>query len=108
MILSCIFCINFRYNSIKHNKSVSGLKKKLLAAATRDNEPIRQWIPAIVNHLYWAATTSLGNEDEALAKWASVANHIVDTHIHDNPLYPACQHPPLDDRPWLVKGMGLF
>ncbi|XP_071377166.1 uncharacterized protein [Centroberyx affinis] len=41
---------------------------------------------------YWSSTTSSSGE-EAVAKWASVSNHVQNIHSHNNALFPECQHP---------------
>ncbi len=76
-----------------------GLKAKLLKLAMqRDCEDLMSWIKSIINHIYWAASsTPDGNGDVIVAKVESIINHIQNKHEHDNPLYSSCSHPPLTD-----------
>ena len=85
-----------------------GLSKKLdVVANSKKCKDMRSWVHSIINHLYWSAATSQ-NGDEMVAKWVSVVNHIQDIHIHDDQLFPACQHDPIDDsqhKNWLEAGI---
>lgn len=59
---------------------------------------IKKWCKAIVNHVYWiASSTPLDNPEvysnTLEAKWISMGDHIANKHRHTNPLYPACAHP---------------
>ena len=102
-----MFSVNSKYLKILRNSLnyFAGLRKKLVAAAAKkDNTSIRPWIPSIVNQLYWAATTSNGDGNQAIAKWRSMKNHIADVHVHHDPDYPMCQHEPLENRAWIEKG----
>ncbi|XP_067301001.1 uncharacterized protein [Pseudorasbora parva] len=57
----------------------------------KDCEVVKKWQKSIKNHVFWTAATSKTSE-ERVAKWKSVLNHIQDIHVHDNPLYPQCEH----------------
>jgi len=89
---------------------IVGLGKKIEnIAKLKDCGILRSWKKSITNHMYWVAITSGGNGDLAEAKWKSLANHIQNIHNgHDDPLYPACQHPPIDQnlrrKCWLQPG----
>ncbi|XP_071834548.1 uncharacterized protein [Apostichopus japonicus] len=87
---------------IKHYFDVwhisKGIKKKLRAAAAKkDCGLINDWTKSITNHLYWCASSSPDGDGGVMAaKWASVVNHIMNIHVHENPLFPVCSHPRLD------------
>ena len=52
---AAVFSVEW-YNALK----IAGIRKKLVAwAGRKDNDKIKKWIPSIVNHLYWAASTFL-------------------------------------------------
>ncbi|XP_049440380.1 uncharacterized protein LOC125893646 [Epinephelus fuscoguttatus] len=60
----------------------------------------------ITNQIYWIAASSTSGP-ERIAKWTSVMNHLQDIHIHDDPLYPKCDHAPRvskDKEKWLNAG----
>lgn len=71
-------------------------------------EVVGLWRKSIVNHVYYVAATSEGDEDLVEAMWMSLPNHMQDIHEHENPLYPMCGHPHLRDeernKEWLVPG----
>ncbi|CAN7946250.1 unnamed protein product [Ixodes pacificus] len=52
------------------------------AGKSRHTEELSSWIKAVVNHLYWCAGTSAGNQDLILAKWESLVAHVADIHSH--------------------------
>ena len=58
---------------------IVGLNKKLFACGkTSGCEAVELWRRALINHLYWCATsTPNGNAEVMLAKWDSVANHVM-------------------------------
>uniref|UniRef100_A0A9J8DC12 Uncharacterized protein n=1 Tax=Cyprinus carpio carpio TaxID=630221 RepID=A0A9J8DC12_CYPCA len=69
-----------------------GLSKKLeQIARDKDCSIVKKWQHSIRNHLYWTAVSSTSGP-EKVAKWKSLINHIQDVHIHDDPLYPQCEH----------------
>ena len=65
------------------------------------------WIKSIINHLHWcAASTPAGADREvAVAKFKSLKKHILNVHVHEDPKYPNCTHPPIQqgdrDKNWL-------
>ncbi|KAG0430920.1 hypothetical protein HPB47_022249 [Ixodes persulcatus] len=68
-----------------------GIKKKIDAVSrTKAHEVLRKWKSTIIRHLYWCARTSNGDGDLVLAKWKSIMRHVIDVHIHQDPLHPAC------------------
>lgn len=83
----------------------SGLGKKLDAISKKkDCEDVGLWKKSILNHLYYVAASAHERKEELgvpdveeviEAMWVSVANHVMDIHEHDNPLYLMCEHPPL-------------
>ncbi|XDV25962.1 hypothetical protein PO909_029784 [Leuciscus waleckii] len=69
-----------------------GLSKKLeQIARDKDCSIVKKWQHSIRTHLYWTAASSTSGP-EKVAKWKSLINHIQDVHIHDDPLYPQCEH----------------
>ncbi|EEC19412.1 conserved hypothetical protein [Ixodes scapularis] len=73
------------------------------AGKSRHTEELSSWIKAVVNHLYWCAGTSAGNQDLILAKWKSLVAHVADIHSHPDPLFPECEHRELHKK-WLLEG----
>ncbi len=70
---------------------------------------LKLWRPAIVNHLYWMATsTPNGDPDVMEAKWQSMINQCSGHHEHNTPAFPCCAHPPLEGearvKEWLEPG----
>ena len=89
------------------------MKKKVTALShQRGCEDLRAWIKSICNHLYWCALSSNGDAALAVAKWSSLAAHVQNLHIHDDDLFPACTHPPIDStagqKKWLKPSMLFF
>ncbi len=88
-----------------------GVSKKLATEAKRrECEGLGQWIPSIINHLWWSAQTCEGNAEVLKEKWISVIHHV--TNRHDwpgNRHYHQCAHEPLDEtnqrrKLWLKPG----
>ncbi|KAG1934115.1 hypothetical protein F2P79_020247 [Pimephales promelas] len=88
-----------------------GVSKKLATEAKRrECEGLGQWIPSIVNHLWWSAQSCDGNAEVLKEKWISVIHHV--TNRHDwpgNRHYHQCSHEPLDEtsqrrKLWLKPG----
>lgn len=88
-----------------------GVSKKLSALAKRKEcEDLEQWIPSIINHLWWSAQTCEGDSQVLIEKWVSVIHHV--TNRHDwpgNRFYHECAHEPLDaltqmNKLWLKPG----
>ncbi|XP_016127734.1 uncharacterized protein [Sinocyclocheilus grahami] len=88
-----------------------GVSKKLAIAAKRKEcVGLGEWIPSIVNHLWWSAQTCEGNAEVLKEKWVSVIHHV--TNRHDwpgNKHYHRCAHEPLDEptkrtKLWLSPG----
>ncbi|XP_023137933.1 uncharacterized protein LOC111576454 [Amphiprion ocellaris] len=81
-----------------------GVSKKLEALAKEQKcDKVKKWQKRVVNHLYWSSTSSSSGE-EAVAKWASISNHVQNIHSHNNALFPECQHSETDgslSRKWL-------
>nr|XP_054597846.1 uncharacterized protein LOC107391876 isoform X2 [Nothobranchius furzeri] len=67
-------------------------KRLAKVAKDKDCEVVKKWQRGISNHAFWCATSS-SSGPERVAKWTSVVNHMQDIHVHDNPLFPQCQHP---------------
>ncbi|KAI7810856.1 uncharacterized protein LOC130552890 isoform X2 [Triplophysa rosa] len=69
------------------------LSKKLhKLSQSKDCKVLKKWLKSIKNHLNWSATSSVSGP-EKVAKWTSLLNHIQNIHVHDNPLFPKCEHP---------------
>ncbi|KAK3698274.1 hypothetical protein QZH41_009501 [Actinostola sp. cb2023] len=89
-------------------KSVS--KKLGLAAKRKDCESLANWIPSIVNHLWWSAMTCDTDAEVLREKWISTIHHVVNRHDWPgNRHYHKCAHEPLDARQerkkiWLEPG----
>ena len=86
--------------------NVSGVKKKLLKVAKlKGCEIVKGWVQGITNNIYWiASSTPDGDKELMLAKFDSVADHIMDIHTHDNTLFPRCAHGNLEQREWITPG----
>ncbi|XP_067269187.1 uncharacterized protein [Pseudorasbora parva] len=70
-----------------------GLSKKLdKLSKMKDCEVLKKWLHGIKNHVYWSASSSESGP-EKVAKWTSLQNHIQNVHVHDNHLFPKCEHP---------------
>ncbi|XP_035665192.1 uncharacterized protein LOC118408480 [Branchiostoma floridae] len=84
-------------------KSIKKKLKKL--SKTKGCEDLKVWIASIINHLYWAVTsTPPGNGDLIVEKWKSVLQHIHNRHRGFGGLFPRCAHGRLRGRerrkPW--------
>ncbi|KAG0428672.1 hypothetical protein HPB47_024350, partial [Ixodes persulcatus] len=79
------------------------IKKMVAAGQSRHTEELSSWTKAVVNHLYWCAGTSAGNQDLILAKWESLVAHVAEIHSHPDPLFPECEHGELHKK-WLNEG----
>ncbi|XP_034722579.1 uncharacterized protein LOC117941677 isoform X1 [Etheostoma cragini] len=88
-----------------------GLSKKLQQLGKdKDCALVKKWHKSIVNHLYWCATSSVSGP-EKVAKWKSLLNHIQDVHIHSDPAFPKCVHPPKaskDHSKWFQPGTSAL
>uniref|UniRef100_A0A1A8G7P5 Zgc:123060 n=1 Tax=Nothobranchius korthausae TaxID=1143690 RepID=A0A1A8G7P5_9TELE len=82
--------ITHYYDVWRLEKSIS--KKLAKVAKDKDCEVVKKWQCGISNHAYWCAASS-SSGPEKVAKWTSMVNHMQDIHVHDNPLFPQCQHP---------------
>ena len=63
---------------------------------------------SINNHIYWTAAGSTSGP-ERIAKWTSILNHVRDVHVHEDPLYPKCEHAirqTSDRSKWLQAGIS--
>uniref|UniRef100_A0A8C2FJL8 Uncharacterized protein n=1 Tax=Cyprinus carpio TaxID=7962 RepID=A0A8C2FJL8_CYPCA len=79
-------------------KLSSALTKKVDAISKeKDCNKIKMWQKSIKNHLYWSASGSSNGEET------------VNMHVHENPLFPKCLHPPCTDKNKCLKpGTPLF
>ncbi|XP_042340550.1 uncharacterized protein LOC121941750 isoform X2 [Plectropomus leopardus] len=84
-----------------------GLSKKLdKLAQNKDCEVLKKWLHSIKNHLYWTATSSTSGP-EKVAKWTSLVNHIQNIHVHEDPIFPKCEHTDRvsrDPKKWFQPG----
>ncbi|KAG0421233.1 hypothetical protein HPB47_002866, partial [Ixodes persulcatus] len=75
-----------------------GIKKKIDSVlGTKAHNVLRKWKRTIIRHLYWCARTSNGDGELVLAKWRSIMRHVIDVHVHIDPLHPACAHGEIKD-----------
>ncbi|XP_034081647.1 uncharacterized protein LOC117552380 [Gymnodraco acuticeps] len=81
-----------------------GLSKKLVKLSqNKDCKLLKRWLQSIKNHVYWSATSTTSGPDK-VARWTSVVNHLQNIHVHDDPLFPKCEHPEratTDENKWL-------
>ncbi|KAL9975035.1 hypothetical protein ACROYT_G012151 [Oculina patagonica] len=89
-------------------KSIS---KKLGSAANKKGcGELKPWIPSIINHLWWSATTCEGNPELLKEKWCSVIHHVTNRHEWPgNQHYHKCAHEPYTPeasrkKKWLTPG----
>ncbi|XP_033992284.1 uncharacterized protein LOC117487734 [Trematomus bernacchii] len=69
-----------------------GLSKKLVKLSqNKDCKLLKRWLHSIKNHVYWSATSTTSGP-EKVARWTSVVNHLQNIHVHDDPLFPKCEH----------------
>ncbi|KAL9958117.1 hypothetical protein ACROYT_G035088 [Oculina patagonica] len=89
-------------------KSIS--KKLGSAANKRGCGELKPWIPSIINHLWWSATTCEGNPELLKEKWCSVIHHVTNRHEWPgNQHYHKCAHEPYTPeafhrKKWLTPG----
>ncbi|XP_059355164.1 uncharacterized protein LOC132092789 isoform X2 [Carassius carassius] len=87
-----------------------GLSKKLdKLSKMKDCEVLKKWLHSIKNHVYWSAISSESGP-EKVAKWNSLQNHIQNVHVHENHLFPKCEHPDKvsrDLKKWIQPGMTV-
>jgi len=72
----------------------------------KDCKLLKRWLHSIKNHVYWSATSTTSGP-EKVARWTSVVNHLQNIHVHDDPLFPKCEHPEratTDANKWLKPG----
>ena len=85
--------------------SSTGIKKKIAAKSKRKDCALLQvWQKSVVNHVYFCAATSGGNQDLALAKWKSILRHVTDVHQGHDPMFTECEHGDLEPREWMREG----
>ena len=86
-----------------------GIQKKLeKLSKKRGCEAIGVWCRSISNHLYWAAASSKGDEEECKQKWLSITNHVANVHTGHGDRFEACVHGDLENRQWIKKGNFYF
>jgi hypothetical protein len=85
----------------------SGVKKRM-AKMTKTFPIIQSWKRSIINHLYWSAVTSDNDGVLIVAKWKSLANHIINKHDHENEHFPMCLHGQLPPRRWFDPGKYIL
>ena len=85
-------------------------KKMLKASQEQGCEPIKEWMKAVRNHLYWCATsTRPGFQELIIAKWKSFMYHVANKHEGlPSPLFPKCAHEELEPRKWIKIGKSTF
>ncbi|XP_065071075.1 uncharacterized protein LOC135695817 [Rhopilema esculentum] len=81
-----------------------GVESKLTKAGQKKGASlIQNWIKAIVNHIYWIASTSGHEKELKKEKWLSVLNHMCNIHAGHGDLFPNCAHGDIDERDWIIK-----
>ncbi|CAN8004466.1 unnamed protein product [Ixodes hexagonus] len=65
-------------------------KKIDSVSGAKAHNVLRKWKRTIIRHLYWCARTSNGDGQLVLVKWKSIMRHVIDVHVHSDPLHPAC------------------
>lgn len=77
------------------------VKKVVAISKEKDCNMVKMWQKSIKNHLYWSASSSF-NGEETVAKWTYLLYRIQNVHVHENPFFPRCLHPPPTDKnKWL-------
>ena len=100
---------------IKHNFDVwhmaKSVQKKLTKKAQiKQCSELKQWIQAIITHLWWCAKTSQGNGNQCAEKWKSIVYHTANIHHWDGCQdFHECAHPPIPQeiarrKKWLRVG----
>ena len=78
--------INHQFDPWHVAKSVS---KKLSAASKKSGcSDLAQWIPSIVNHLWWCAESCEKDPEVLWEKWLSVIHHVTNRHEWPHPRRP--------------------
>lgn len=88
-----------------------GISKKLVKLAKKKPcKMLNEWIPSIVNHVYWSVQTCEGNGEELAERLLSVVHHICNRHsFPGNKFYKKCEHDKYTEdevrsRNWLQMG----
>ena len=80
--------------------------KKLNAAGKKKGcQKVKDWARSISNHMYWCAASSNGDGELLQQKWLSILNHVTNIHEGHGDKFPSCQHGPLEERAWMIKGI---
>lgn len=86
LTMSSISCIHSR-----------GMCKNSLLFFSLGYDILAAWIPAIINHLYWAILTCNGNGKELAERFLSIIHHVFNRHkLSGNKFYHSCAHKPYD------------
>lgn len=100
--------IKHRFDPWHLAKSV---RQDLIAASKkRDCSDLTPWIGSVVNHLWWCAATSDGNQLLCQEKWKSIIYHVAGIHQWpDFQLFSECRHDELTNeqrrnKVWLPIG----
>ncbi|KAM8923966.1 uncharacterized protein RCH25_008712 [Pelodytes ibericus] len=111
--------LNGKYANIHHKYKfwhyAKILRKRLLAASKKkDCSGLSEWVPAVINHLWWSLKTSKGDAQMLRERWQSVLMHVTDQHVWDNGrVYHACSHRKYSEherklRPWVLMGSPAY
>ncbi|XP_057300274.1 uncharacterized protein LOC130630704 [Hydractinia symbiolongicarpus] len=74
----------------------------LLLCSTIACQDLGQWIPSIINYLYWSISTCKGNALELEERFLPCMHHCVNRHAFPgNKFYKACEHGEINDTAWL-------
>ena len=74
------------------HKAKSLSKSLHKAAKAKGNEPLKIWIPAIINHFWYACQVSNGSPERLRDVWFGVVHHVCGEHEWAE---SACNHGPL-------------
>ena len=98
--------VDHQFDVWHFNKSV--VKKLHKACKEKEMEQLRRWIPAISNHLWWAAATCQNDAVLLKEKWISDLLHTSNVHTWTSVTkFMKCANDdldPTDDKEWLVPG----
>lgn len=74
-----------------HSKIRAGCRRK-------HHEPLLEWFPAIINHLWWCCKSCGGDIAMLREKWFSILYHVCNQHTRtEGVLFNTCAHKPLSE-----------
>ena len=100
--------IDHQFDVWHYAKSVAS---KIRNSCTRkDHKLLLEWLPSIINHLWWCCQTCDGSAEVLQEKWASILYHVTNRHSWtEGKHFLHCAHDPLTDeqhqcKKWLKQG----